>query len=1135
MAILLGVSDSYAQRCCRQATEEGGDAAEGIERTSNGWRIHRDAVKRIGASRNQARVVVGYDLTFSPPKSVSVLWAGADDATRAEVLLALDEAVAAGLRYADRHTLVVRVAGEQQYANDVYAADYLHTTSRALEPQLHHHVVVANFGRAENGEGRALDARMLFLHAKTMGFIAAAELRHQLTARLGVAWGAIHNGIAEIEAVPEAARIAMSTRSREVYAEMGRLGLVDPASGAVLGTAAELQVAAWDTRAPKVHGVDTDELMAAWDERLRATGYDDAARAAVLRSVPGPGTVGQMERDEFFASLVRIAGITEHEAVFDRRRVVQEIATFAGERMSGDAIDALADDFLASPEIVRLQSSLDGSTRNVIRRRDGRVVSVPPGALYSTRAMLALEGRAVAAYRRGRDARAGVVPETVLRSVFARETFTHLSDEQQHFVRGLVSSGMTIQAGIGAAGTGKTTALEAAVTAWQEAGYTVLGAAVGGTQAIVLGEETGIDAHTVASVLTRYFGNPALATIDARTVLLVDEASLVSTQDFALLAQAVEERGACLRLIGDPAQHSSVAAGGMFRYLVERFSEESPALTRIYRQQGTEMAEVRLANEEYREGKIAEALERLDRDGRIKEAETSEEAFDLLACAWYAERQRRGETPDRRKTSMTAEHHFERVALNARARALLKADGTLAGQEIVVAGNAFQVGDEVIARLGDRDLRADGARRDQWVRNGSLGRVAVVREGEVVVDFERWGNVTVSRAYLETGLSGGVRGGLQHSYTLTTYAAQGATFAIAAPLITDASSRAGVYVGITRGQFDLQGVVIRRNVLAAPLTDDEMPVLRDETRALLATARSLEASGPERLAREIDPFAARVHVLVNTMRLPALDEALREGGPDAGLYEAALAERARVVGARAVLQPTEAILERLGPRPEPGPLRAPWDQAVGTIAVWREREGVAPRDDAPLLEWALGPRPLDREARADYDLIADLVNTAADTWARSRPLHPDTNVTPPTRSPSRDAAPVRRHGEVPDEELLAAHADLQYGMRRHGQSVRLLEKTIAVQQGAIEERQRRGRDAHSLLAQVGHAESRLAEHRAALEELREADADVIVELAERGIEKAASEPSMVPAARVEAVPEPEPPGGPEISGPTIEM
>ncbi len=151
------------------------------------------------------------------------------------------------------------------------------------------------------------------------------------------------------------------------------------------------------------------------------------------------------------------------------------------------------------------------------------------------------------------------------------------------------------------------------------------------------------------------------------------------------------------------------------------------------------MAEVRLANTEYREGKIREALERLDLDGRITEAETSEEAFDLLTCAWYAERRRRADEPSRRASSMTAEHHLERLALTARARALLKADGTLHGPELVVAGNGFQAGDEVIARRGDRELRADGARRDQWVRNGSLGTVRSVGADELVVDFERWG------------------------------------------------------------------------------------------------------------------------------------------------------------------------------------------------------------------------------------------------------------------------------------------------------------------------------------------------------------------------------------------------------------
>ena len=104
----------------------------------------------------------------------------------------------------------------------------------------------------------------------------------------------------------------------------------------------------------------------------------------------------------------------------------------------------------------------------------------------------------------------------------------------------------------------------------------MLGAAVGGTQAVVLSEETGVEGRTVASVLARYFDRGDLASIDARTVLLVDEASLVSTRDFVALARATEETGAILRLVGDPAQHSAVVAGGIFRYLTEHHPDERP-------------------------------------------------------------------------------------------------------------------------------------------------------------------------------------------------------------------------------------------------------------------------------------------------------------------------------------------------------------------------------------------------------------------------------------------------------------------------------------------------------------------------------------------------------------------------------
>jgi hypothetical protein len=247
----------------------------------------------------------------------------------------------------------------------------------------------------------------------------------------------------------------------------------------------------------------------------------------------------------------------------------------------------------------------------------------------------------------------------------------------------------------------------------------------------------------------------------------------------------------------------------------------------------------------------------LRRDGRITEAESADEAYDLLTCAWYAERQKRVADPERRWSAMTAEHHFERRELNGRARALLTEDGTLSGPELRVAELLFRSGDEVMARIADRSLRAEGAARNAYVRNGSLGTVVEVHEHGVVVDFERWGRVAVPLSYLERNVSAGIVGGLQHAYALTSHAAQGKTFAVAAPLVTDASSPEGVYVGITRGQFDLQAVAIRRRDLSQPLTDDALPVLRDETSALVETERRLRANGPELLASELAVVRAR--------------------------------------------------------------------------------------------------------------------------------------------------------------------------------------------------------------------------------------------------------------------------------------
>ena len=986
----IGVKHTYLQRLAKGASTDldaGGDGCEPPERRSargaalaamqtgdirrgrrGSWRFSREALITLLAARRPATDVFAYDVTFSVPKDLSVIWARGDDEVRANVLSAIDHGIAAGVSYLERHALQVRVDGEQQEARSWVGAEFLHLTSRALDPQIHKHVLVVNRAETENGESRALDGRLLFLHAKTAGYVAAAELRHQLAARLGVEHGEVRRGIAPILGVRREVVEEFSTRSREIAEAVAALGV---------DSAAARQVAAYDTRAVKEAGFDFDEVTAWWQSRMDRLGFDAATLAGVLNRVDGPRVLTEASRDQLLGELLRVDGVTEHEARFDRRHVVQVIAERAVERLSGEAVEELADRFLGLDQVVELGGAGAGASRDVIRLADGRAVTVGLGASYSTRSMLALEDRAMQLYEAGRAADAGAVPADVLRSVLADERFAHLSDEQRRFVTKLTTSGQQTQAAVGRAGSGKTTALEVAVAAWRAAGYHVLGSAVGGTQSVLLGEEATGEAQTVASVLARYFDYDDTGSLDGRTVLLVDEASLVSTHDIALLERAVAEHpGAALRLVGDEEQHSSVAAGGFFRWLVETHPAEVPQLTTVHRQQGEQMAEVRLALDEYRAGRITEALDRLERDGRIVEADSPSEAYDLLACAWYTERRLREADAGRPSSSMIAEHHHERSELNLRARALLKADGTLTGPELVVGGAGFQRNDEVIARVGDRSMRAEGAGRDQWVRNGSRGVVREVAAEHLIVEFERWGRVTVPSSYIDREVVPGIRGGLAHSYALTTYAVQGATMAAAMPLLTDASTREGTYVSLTRPQLDLNAICIRYDRVVPAVVDDELPAVRGEARDLEATARSLERDRRERLASQSDPSARRVNELAASMTLDVIEDALDSTGDgDEELLGRALRERLRLVGLHGVTNPDPDVVARLGPRPVERERRRTWDAAAGAVAIYRERRLVAAVPTGRV-EWALGPRPEQPLDGEDYDRCAALVVAA---------------------------------------------------------------------------------------------------------------------------------------------------------------
>jgi len=177
-------------------------------------------------ARGRPPEVDGFDLMFSVPKLSSILFGLGDARAQGAVLRAQRAAVAEAMRYLDREACVVRVgsAREIQRGGGLVGAAFEHRTSRAGDPQVHTHVLVANGTTRADGKWVALDGRAIFHHARTAGHIHEAAFRRELTLEVGVRWGRVHNGIADIDGFNAEQLGAFSTRSTEIDDYMGEHG-----------------------------------------------------------------------------------------------------------------------------------------------------------------------------------------------------------------------------------------------------------------------------------------------------------------------------------------------------------------------------------------------------------------------------------------------------------------------------------------------------------------------------------------------------------------------------------------------------------------------------------------------------------------------------------------------------------------------------------------------------------------------------------------------------------------------------------------------------------------------------------------------------------------------------------------------
>jgi conjugative relaxase-like TrwC/TraI family protein len=904
----------------------------------------------------RARRVPGFDVTFSAPKSVSVLFGIGDMRVRKEVRDAHDIAVRDAFAYLERQAAMTRRGqdGRELVRGDgLIAAAFRHRTSRAGDPQLHTHVLVANITRSADGVWRALDGRRLYAHARTAGFLYEARLRGELTLRLGVAWQQPRNGIADIEGIPRQVLRAFSRRRGEIEAELERVGRATPGAA---------RVAALETRRRKDYDVTPEQLAPEWVARAARLGLDRAAiESRVLRRQPAVAGMSVAEIDELAARLAGENGLTQTRSVIARRDALQAWCEQMpiGRHTTIDEIEEEVDRVLGSQAFVRLlvPGPVEGG---VIRRADGGVVSSVPGErLYTTPELLAAEERVIDLATQDAQAPTAVAG-AVDRAIGARPRLAH---EQAAMVRGITTDPRRVSVVVGKAGTGKTYGLDCARAAWEASGVPVTGAAVARRAARELEEGSGIVSTSVDALLSdlRRGATTAIAT---RSVVVIDEASLLGTRDLRELLEHVVHADGKLVLVGDDRQLPAIRAGGAFLALARRLGAFE--LKENRRQVA---AWEREALDHLRDGRAPEAIELYAENGRLVVADDAEGVRCALLRDWW----RDGDVGD---ALMIAFRRADVRDLNKRARALRAAAGELGDDPLKLRDCEIAAGDWVVLRRNDRRLD---------VANGDRGVVVGITPAPGSVDVEvRGRRVRLDRTYLSPGQG---RAGLALGYAVTGHVAQGITVDRSLVLGTDTLFREWGYVGMSRGRVDNRFYAVagtpERDEFApsergrVPLDDvaEALARSRAHTLALDAGCRAdLMQSTDEQLIGEVQRLrregAARTEAAIRELRrlrtaLTELDDvrpesqlvrerrrALRatsvslerqldpkalEGVARVAVLQEELSRRQRLAACGRRLIAPPAMLEGIGPRPErPSELRL-WRRRAAAFESTRPR------------------------------------------------------------------------------------------------------------------------------------------------------------------------------------------------------
>jgi conjugative relaxase-like TrwC/TraI family protein len=757
-------------------------------------RVRQFLTDELGKARQP---VAGFDLVFSMIKSGKLLWALGGHEIRTIVEEVHEAAWRRALAYGEQVAAFTRIGAggiAQVPTHGFVATAFVHRDSRAGDPDLHTHVTIANRVLAEDGVWRTVDSKQLHAVAVSMSELYNSGVEQGLTERLGVLFVEVSKGagkrpVREIDGMPVEWIRGFSRRRTQVealYDELVRdyvrqYGHTPPRSvqlklaqqatltnrpaKARLRTLAQ-QVADWTAHARQLlPGVSIPAVIAGCLHRR-----DPAPAVGVNLTILTQQVISRVSEDRATWTVFHVRA----EAHRQLRAV-----DFPGREERLQAVETVTQ--LALSELSVLLDIDVEPTPELLQRPDGESVFRRHGSQrYTSEQILAAEQRLV-------DAATRVAGPVV--SGFARELairrFEKTSDKkvklnpgQRALVEYFVSSGRALAVAIGPPGTGKSTAMAAVRKAWETTGGRVIGFAPSAVAAGVLGDELGVRANTLHSLIAaRQSG--AEIDIQAGDMLLVDEAGMAGTLNLDQLLEIATERGAVVRLVGDYRQLTAVEAGGALRLIhhdvggvelseVRRFADPAEAAAVLqFRIGNPDAVRFYADNRRLIGGVRAAVLDQLYRDWKSDVA--AGRTAIMISDSTETARELSARAQTERRAAGLAETGG--VALH---------DGTIAG-----------IGDRIVTRKNRRQLPVLGGR--DYVKNGDLWEVENRHADSqlTVRHVHHHGRITLPVWYVAEWVELG--------YAATIHRSQGMTVDIARAFLSAVATREAALVALSRG------------------------------------------------------------------------------------------------------------------------------------------------------------------------------------------------------------------------------------------------------------------------------------------------------------------------------------------------